>query len=52
LWLKNLANTRGVTGVYTTAYMGTSPAQHFFGNDSKAITTMPRTLGATFTYRF
>lgn len=52
LWLKNLANTRGVTGVYTTAYMGTSPAQHFFGNDSKEITTMPRTIGATFTYRF
>ncbi len=52
LWLKNLANTKGITGVYTTEYMGTSPAQNFFGNDSKAITALPRTLGVTFTYRF
>ncbi len=52
LWLKNITNTRGATGIYTTDYMGTSPAQHFFGNDSKLITTLPRTVGATFTYRF
>lgn len=52
LWLKNLANTRGITGVYTPEFMGTSPAQNFFGNDSKAITTLPRAVGLTFTYRF
>ncbi|MGH8234471.1 MAG: TonB-dependent receptor [Rhodanobacteraceae bacterium] len=52
LWLKNLTNTRGATGIYTTDYMGTSPAQNFYGNDSKLITTLPRTVGVTFTYRF
>lgn len=52
LWLKNLTNTKGATGIYTTEYMGTSPAQNFFGNDSKLITTLPRTVGVTLTYRF
>ena len=52
LWLKNLTNTKGITGAYTTEYMGTSPTQNFFGNDSKVITTLPRTVGVTFTYRF
>jgi len=52
LWLKNLTNMRGATGAYTTEYMGTSPAQHFYGNDSKLITTLPRTVGITFIYRF
>lgn len=52
LWLKNITNAHGITGVYTTQYMGTSPAQNFFGNDSKLITTLPRTVGVTLTYRF
>lgn len=52
VWLKNITNTRGYTGVYTTQYMGTSPEQNFYGNGSKAINTLPRTLGVTFTYRF
>lgn len=52
LWLKNIANTRGVTGIYKAEYMGTNPAEGFFGNSSKAITTIPRTLGATFTWNF
>lgn len=52
LWLKNIGNVEGVTGIYTTQYMGTSPAQNFFGNDSRAITTLPRTVGLTLIYRF
>lgn len=52
LWMKNLANTKGATGVYTTEYMGTSPAQHYFGNGSKLLTTLPRTIGVTVAYRF
>ena len=52
LWLKNIGNEEGVTGVYTEQYMGTSPAQHYFGNGSKALTTLPRTLGVTVSYRF
>ena len=52
LWLKNVTNEAGVTGVYTEAYMGTSPAQNYFGNGSKALVTQPRTLGFTASYRF
>ncbi len=52
LWLKNIANEEGVTGVYKEQYMGSSPAQNYFGNGSKALTTQPRTLGVTVSYRF
>ena len=52
LWLKNAANEDGITGVYTTQYMGTSPAQNYFGNGSKALVTLPRTVGLTLSYRF
>jgi len=52
LWLKNVGNEDGVTGVYTTQYMGTSPAQNYFGNGSKALVTLPRTVGLTVSYRF
>lgn len=52
LWLKNLANEEGVTGIYTEEYMGTQPAEGYFGNGSKALVTLPRTIGVTFSYRF
>jgi outer membrane receptor protein involved in Fe transport len=52
LWLKNLTNEAGITGVYTEEYMGTSPAQEYYGNGSKALVTMPRTVGFTVSYRF
>ena len=52
LWLKNVTNEAGVTGVYTEQYMGTSPAQNYYGNGSKALVAQPRTLGVTVSYRF
>ena len=52
LWIKNIGNVAGVTGVYTAAYMGTSPAQNYYGNGSKELTTLPRTVGLTLTYKF
>lgn len=52
LWVKNVLDARGVSGVYTQAYMGTEPAQNFDGNDSKALTTLPRTVGLTVSYKF
>jgi outer membrane receptor protein involved in Fe transport len=52
LWIKNIANKEGVTGVYTPAYMGTSPQQNYFGNGSKASIALPRTVGLTLTYKF
>lgn len=52
LWIKNLANEEGVTGVYTEQYMGTAPTEGYFGNGSKALVTQPRTVGVTIGYRF
>jgi outer membrane receptor protein involved in Fe transport len=51
-WVKNIFDARGITGVYTQAYMGTAPAQNFEGNDSKALTALPRTFGVTLSYKF
>lgn len=52
LWIKNLTNQAGITGVYTTEYMGTAPAENYYGNGSKALTALPRTVGLTINYRF
>jgi iron complex outermembrane recepter protein len=41
-----------VTGVFTEIYMGTDPAQNYFGNGSKQFLTMPRTVGVGINYRF
>ena len=51
-WVKNVFDARAITGVYTQAYMGTSPAQNFYGNDSKALNALPRTIGLTLSYKF
>src|SRR3546814_7423379 len=52
LWMKNLTNEAGVTGVYTEQYMGTLPAEGYSGNGSKAMHTMARQVGMTVGYRF
>ena len=52
LWIKNIADRAGVTGVYTPAYMGTSPQQNYDGNGSKALIALPRTVGLTLSYKF
>ena len=52
LWVKNIFNEEGITGVYTEAYMGTSPAQGYFGNANKQLISLPRTIGATATFNF
>lgn len=52
LWAKNLANERGVTGVFTEEYMGTAPAVGYFGNGAKDLISLPRTYGLTLTYNF
>jgi hypothetical protein len=52
LWMKNIGDKLGVTGLYTNAYMGTSPQQNYDGNGSKALITLPRTIGLTIDYKF
>ena len=51
-WVKNITNEEGVTGRYTEAYMGTLPAEGYFGNGSKDLISLPRTFGATLGFRF
>ncbi|HBN55109.1 MAG TPA: TonB-dependent receptor [Stenotrophomonas sp.] len=52
LWLKNLTNEQGISGIYTEQYMGTAPAEGYYGNGSKALVALPRTVGVSFSYRF
>lgn len=47
LWVKNIFNEKGVTGVFTEAYMGTSPAEGYFGNGNKEMISLPRMIGVT-----
>lgn len=52
IWVKNIFNEEGVTGVFTEAYMGTSPSQGYYGNGNKELISLPRTIGVTATYAF
>ena len=52
LWVKNIFNEEGITGVFTEAYMGTAPAIGYFGNANKQLISLPRTIGVSATYKF
>lgn len=52
LWCKNIFNEEGVTGVFTELYMGSDPAEGYFGNGAKDLISLPRTLGLSFNYAF
>ena len=52
LWVKNITNEEGVTGVFTEAYMGTAPGEGYYGNGNKQMIALPRTVGATLRYSF
>ena len=52
LYVKNLTNEAGVTGLFSNLYMGTDPSQNYYGNGSKEFLALPRTLGLAFTYEF
>ena len=52
LFIKNILNNEGVTGRFTEAYMGTSPASGYYGNGAKDLITLPRTVGLSLDYAF
>lgn len=52
LFVRNVGNERGVTGLFTEAYMGTDPASGYFGNGNKQFLSLPRTIGVSVNYRF
>lgn len=52
LFVKNIFNEEGVTGVLSEGYMGTDPDENFYGNSSKQYISQPRTIGIQFSYDF
>ena len=52
LFIKNIGDEAGVTGVIKDEYMGTAPAQNYYGNGNKEFVTVPRTIGVAFNFRF
>ncbi|NMH60267.1 TonB-dependent receptor [Alteromonas ponticola] len=52
LYVKNVFNEEGVTGVLSEGYMGTDPEENFYGNASKSYITQPRTIGVALQYQF
>lgn len=52
LYVKNLFNEDGVTGIIPESAMGTDPAENFLGNSSKDYISQPRTIGLSATYKF
>lgn len=52
LFVKNLFNEDGVTGLITERHMGTDPSENFLGNASKEYISLPRTIGLSGTYSF
>lgn len=52
LYIKNIANEDGVTGLITESHMGTQPSENFLANSSKDYISLPRTIGLSATYRF
>ncbi|GGW91066.1 TonB-dependent receptor [Alteromonas halophila] len=52
VYVKNVFNEEGVTGVLSEGYMGTDPEENFYGNASKSYITQPRTIGIAFQYQF
>jgi len=52
LYIKNITNEEGVTGLITEAHMGTKPSESFYGNSSKDYISLPRTIGLSAAYRF
>jgi len=52
LYVKNLFNEEGVTGLIPEGYMGTDPGENFLGNSSKSYISLPRTIGVAATFHF
>lgn len=52
LWMKNIFNSDGITGVYKDTYMGTSPSSNYLGSGAKNVIALPRTIGVSVSYSF
>ncbi len=54
VFVKNIGNEEGTTGLITQAHMGSeiSELNNFYGNASNDYIALPRTVGVSFAYKF
>lgn len=52
LQMRNVGNSKAISGVFTEAQFGSAPADGFAGNTSRELITTPRTIGLIAKYRF
>lgn len=52
IFMKNLFNEAGKSATFSDGYMGTGPAQNYYGSGAKYEITLPRTIGASVTLNF
>jgi outer membrane receptor protein involved in Fe transport len=52
VFVKNMFNAKGVTGIYTQDYSGVNVAANFYGNDQREQLATPLTVGLTVSYKF
>ena len=52
VFVKNVFNDDGVTGLITEGHMGTDPSENFLGNSSKDYISQPRTIGLNAGFKF
>ena len=45
LFIKNLMNERGVTGMFKSESFGPNPAEGFYGSNDREFIALPRTVG-------
>ena len=52
LFVKNIANERGVTGAFLNQGFGSDPSQGFYGDNSREFFALPRTIGLSLNRSF
>jgi hypothetical protein len=52
LFVKNIANKRGVTGAFLNQGFGSDPDQGFYGDNSREFFALPRTIGLSLNRSF
>ncbi|MFB1001016.1 MAG: TonB-dependent receptor [Pseudomonadales bacterium] len=52
LFIKNIFNEAGVTGSFTPEAFGPQSSAEFYGSNSRAFITLPRTIGLAINYQF
>ena len=45
LFIKNLMNERGVTGMFKSESFGPNPAEGFYGSNDREFIALPKTVG-------